>query len=46
MKGKQKSIKNKEKIPRLVALTILRLYDMNANCYPVSENVENKSDLL
>ena len=34
----------KEKNPRLVALSSL-LYEVKADCFPVSENTENKPDL-
>ena len=37
--------KTKENIPRLVALLSSRLRKMETDCFPVSENTENKPDL-
>ena len=37
--------KAKEKIPRLVALPSPVYEKMEADCFPVSENTENKPDL-
>ena len=42
---KTKSNEIKEKIPRLVALPSTRLRKVEAGCFPVSENTENKPDL-
>ena len=42
---KTKSNEIKEKIPRLVALPSPRLRKVEAGCFPVSENTENKPDL-
>ena len=41
---KAKTNKNKEKIPRLVALPS-PFYNMEADSFPVSENAENKPDM-
>ena len=42
---KNKSNEIKEKIRRLVALPSPRLRKVEAGCFPVSENTENKPDL-
>ena len=41
---RRKKKKRNEKIPRLVALPS-PFYDMEADCFPVSENAENKPDV-
>ena len=44
--NKTKKIRNQGKIPRLVALPFPRLQGrLEADCFPVSENTENKPDL-
>ena len=37
--------KQRKNIPRLVALPSPRLYEVEADCFPVSENTENKPNL-
>ena len=45
-KHKNEKHKTKEKdFLRLVAFLPPPVYDMEANCFPVSENTENKPDL-
>ena len=43
-KKKKTNTKTKEKLPRLVSLPS-PVYEMEADCFPVSENTENKPDL-
>ena len=42
---KTKSNEIKEKVPRLVAPPLPRLLKVEAGCFPVWENTENKPDL-